>query len=59
MLQTQTFIFTFYVPGKALSARDTSTNRDPCPLGANNLVRKTDYQAPGLPLQNVQTKGQA
>lgn len=39
MLQTNIYL-TFYVLGMVLSVRDTSMNRNPCPLGAYNLVEE-------------------
>lgn len=49
MLQTWIFIFVFYILGMVLSARNTSMNRNPCPLGANNLVEEDRLSGPWPP----------
>lgn len=49
MLQTQIFIFVFYVLGKVLSIKDTTVNRNPCSLRAYNLVEEDRLSDPGLP----------
>lgn len=59
MLQTQIFIFVFYVLGKVLSIKDTTVNRNPCSLGAYNLLEEDRLSDPGLPSffpQNIETQ---
>lgn len=59
MLQTQIFIFVFHVLGKVLSIKDTRVNRNPCSLGAYNLVEEDRLSDPDLPSffpQNIETQ---
>lgn len=55
MLQTQIFIFVFHVLGKVLSIKDTRVNRNPCSLGAYNLVEEDRLSDPDLLHSSLRT----